>query len=92
MFGKKFDKDTEDQVNDTEDQINQNLADLNEYISEIDQQLAKGQMSQEEYDAAYAEIQAQIQKNNDLMNELREWQSEVLKQESLGGRWKRERN
>jgi len=91
MFGKKLDKDTENQINDTENQINQNLADLNEYISEIDQQFAKGQLSQEEYNASYAEIQAQIQKNNDLMNELREWQSEVLewqsevlKEESLG--------
>jgi len=74
MFGKKLDKDTENQ-------INQNLANLNEYISEFDQHFAKGQISQEEYNAAYAEIQAQIQENNDLMNELREWQSEVLKEE-----------
>jgi len=79
MFGKKLDKDTENQVNDTENQINQNLVKLNEHISEIDQQLAKGQISQEEYNAAYAEIQAEIQKNNDLLNELREWKSEVLK-------------
>ena len=77
MFGKELDKDTENQ-------INQNLANLNEYISEFDQHFAKGQISQEEYNASYAEIQAQIQKNNDLMNELREWQSEVLKEESLG--------
>ena len=82
MFGKELDKDTENQINDTENQINQNLADLNEYISEFDQQFAKGQLSQEEYNASYAEIQAQIQKNNDLMNELREWQSEVLEWQS----------
>ena len=41
MFGKKLDKDTENQ-------INQNLANLNEYISEFDQHFAKGQISQEE--------------------------------------------
>jgi len=82
MFGKKLDKVSENQVN--QNKVNQNLADLNEHISEIDRQFAKGHLSQEEYNDFYAEIQALIQKNNDLMNELRELQSEVLKEESLG--------